>query len=310
MFLALCVLLPRGTAAQQAEDPCQELKTPQLIKEHYFERAKYKDTFPCMARLIKAGGYRASAAVLKDQIFPVIDHYFANNLDVEGGYKLGELLWRIMIGTNDETAAQAVQAFDWSKEIKPAVSKELNRFNNPAAIKIEPAKATVKRRQNTKFTVMYLNVANIPLTSVTPSIRTTVNPGDKATAAVQGDKIIVTGLTGGEKAGNLVVRDAKRNLGAEAQLMFSGGMSLLWPISGLVIAGGAAGGAAVTEEGTSTALWAVSGVSAVATGYLFYKYFRGEGVPFFSKSDADRSSEDLAVRLVPGPRSLEFQMRF
>jgi hypothetical protein len=77
-----------------------------------------------------------------------------------------------------------------------------------------------------------------------------------------------------------------------------------------VIAGGAAGGAAVTEEGTSTALWAVSGVSAVATGYLFYKYFRGEGVPFFSKSDADRSSDDLAVRLVPGPRSLEFQMRF
>jgi hypothetical protein len=310
MSFFVSVVLSAAAGAQQAEDPCDELRTPKLVKEHYFERAKYKEIFPCMAGIIKAGNYRTSSGLLKEHMLPVLDHYFANNLDKDTEYKLGELLWRIMVAAGDETGAKAIEQFNWSQQIGSSVNRELRRFNNPASIKIEPSRATINRRQDTKFTVTYLNVADIPLKSITPSIKSEVKPEGRATSKMQGGQLIVTGLKGGDQSGSLVVRDAKNKLAAQARLTFSGGMSVLWPVCGLMITGGAAAGAMVAEEGASTALWAVTGVSAAVTGVLFYQYLRGEGVPFLSESHRDRSGDELAVRFVPGPQSLEFHMRF
>jgi hypothetical protein len=306
----VCAALPGGARAQQSEDPCDELRTPKLIKEGYFERAKYKEIFPCLAKIIKGGKYRTSPSLLTEHMFPVLDHYFTNSLDKDTEYKLGELLWRIMVTSGDETGAKAVEEFKWSQQISSAVNRELRRFNDPASIKIEPPKATITRRKDTKFTVTYLNVADIPLKSKALSVRSEVRPEEKATSRMQGGQLIVTGLKGGGQTGSLIVRDADRKLAAQAQLTFSGGISILWPVSGLVITGGAAAGAAIAEDGASTALWAVTGVSAAVTGYLFYQYFRGGGVPFLTESDRDHSSGNLAMSFVPGPRSLEFHMRF
>ena len=310
LSLFAAVVMPAAAAAQQAEDPCVELRTPKLVKEHYFERAKYKEIFPCLAKIIKAGNYRISADILKEQIFPVLDHYFANSLDKDTEYKLGELLWRIMVAAGDETGAKAVEQFGWSQQIGSGVNRELRRFNKPASIKIAPSRATINRRKDTKFTVTYLNVADIPLKAITPKVSSEVKPEGKATSKMQGGQLIVTGLKGGGQSGSLVVRDAKNKLAAQARLTFSGGMSVLWPVCGAIITGGAAAGAVVADDGASTALWAVTGVSAVVTGVLFYQYFRGEGVPFLSESDRDSSGDELAVRFVPGPQSLEFHMRF
>ncbi len=301
---------PGGAAAQEAEDPCKELKTPQLIKEYYFGRAKYRITFPCLAKMIEAGNYQTNSKVWNDHMFPVIDHYFSNNLNKEGGYQLGTLLWRVMVEPRDESGAKAVAEFAWSERIKSKVSGELNRFYEPAAIKIKPPKATIGKQQEATFEIAYHNRVDIPITTITASVSSEVKPAGRGTTREEDGKIIVTGLRAGKQAGTLVVRDNKRGLAAEAQLMFSGRMSILWPIGGLAVTGGAAGGAAATDGGTSTALWIVTGVAAVATGVLFYRYLRGEGVPFLSKSDPDRSDDGLAFRFVPGPRSLQFNVTF
>lgn len=309
-ILLICMGLPYDAVAQKEEDPCGGLKTPRLVKEYYFDVAKYKITFPCLARMINTGNYRAGPRVWKGYMLPVIDHYFANKLDKEGEYKLGTLLWRLMIEARDESGAKAAAEFAWSEQIKSAVSAELRRFNKPAAINIEPKRATVGKQKQVNFSVSYINRADIPLTSLSKKFSAEVRPSDRATAEIQGDKVVVTGLKGGKETGTLVVSDKERGIGGEAQLIFDGRMSVLWPIGGLAVTGGAAAGAAATDGGTSTALWVVTGVSAVTTGVLFYKYLRGEGVPFLSESDDDRSNEELAFRFVPGPRSLEFNVRF
>jgi hypothetical protein len=298
------------SAAQETSDPCKELKSPQLIKEHYFGRAKYKITFPCLAKMIEAGNYKTNSKVWNDHILPVIDHYFTNNLNKEDGYELGTLLWRIMVEPGDESGAKAVSEFTWSERIKTEVSAELNRFYKPEAIKIDPPKATVGKKKEVKFDITYLNRADIPLSDISPSVKSEVKPEGCATTREEDGKVMVTGLKGGKQEGTLTVRDNTRGLAGQAQLMFSGRMSILWPIGGLAVTGGAATGAATTDGGTSTTLWVVTGVTGVVTGVLFYKYFSGGGVPFLSKTDSDSSGEGLALRFVPGPGSLEINVKF
>lgn len=298
------------SAAQEASDPCEELKSPQLIKEHYFGRAKYRTTFPCLAKMIEAGNYKANPKVLNDHILPVIDHYFTNSLNKEDGYQLGTLLWRIMVEPGDESGAKAVSEFAWSQRIQTEISEELNRFYKPEAIKIDPPKATISKKKEVKFDITYLNRADIQLADISPSVKSDVKPEGCATTREDDGKIIVTGIKGGKQEGTLTVRDSKRGLAAQAQLMFSGRMSILWPIGGLAVTGGVATGAATTDGGTSTALWITTGVTGVATGVLLYKYFTGGGVPFLSKTDSDSPDEGLAFYFFPGPRSLEINMRF
>ncbi len=308
--LLVIICISFSAAAQEAADPCKGLKTPQLIKEDYFERAKYKAVFPCLARMIESGGYKASSKVFKDSMFPVIDHYFANALNEGGGYELGSLLRLIMAKTSDEVGAKAAHEYAWSEHIKADVSRAIDRFYSPASIKITPAKATVRKKKEAAFTVTYLNREGISLKSLAPTVSSVVKPSECGTFRQEGTKIYVKCLKGGNKAGTLLVSDNKRKLKAEAQLVFSGRMSILWPIGGLAVTGGAAVGAANAEDGAATTLWIVTGVAGVATTYLFYKYFRGEGVPFLSKTDNDHSDGELAFHLAPGPASMGFNLSF
>lgn len=308
--LFICAGLHSGAAAQQGEDPCKELKTPKDISERYFNIANYKRDFPCLAKMIDAGKYKTSPKLLKDHMLPVLDHFFSNKLNEGTGYEPGGLLWRIMIGARDERGAKAVSEFAWSEPMKPAVSTALKRFYKPKGIKTNPAKATVKRKQEAAFSAMYVNSENIPLKSLSPSFSAELKPEGSGTSRVEGDRIIVTSLKGGNRSGNLVVSDKKRGLTTAVPLTFGGGMSIWWPLGGWAVTGGAAGIASATDEGTSTTFWVVSGVSAAVTTFIFYKFLRGEGLPFLSDSDAGRSGEELAVRFVPGPRSLVLNVRF
>jgi hypothetical protein len=303
--------LPCGALAQQEDDLCDQLKTPKLIYDEYLVKAHFKPAFPCLAKMVKAGNYQKSPTVWNDYMFPVIDHYFSNDLHKDTEYKLTPILWQIMVGTSDEKGATAVSEFPWSEPIKSEVSKELERFYKPASINVSPAKATIGKNKEAVFTVTYLNQESIPLASLSPNFSSEVNPAELGTVRKEGDKVIVTSLKGGNKSGTLVVSDEELGLTALTELTFTGRMSVLWPIGGLAVTGGAAALAATTDDdGTSTALWTVTGVSAVVTGVLIYKYLRGEGVPFLSKPDTDRPENSLAVRFVPGPRSVAIRVQF
>lgn len=307
----ICVGLPCSALAQQEDNLCDELKTPKLIYDEYLVKAHFKPSFPCLAEMVKGGDYQKSPTVWKDYVFPVIDHYFSNDLHKGTEYKLTPILRQIMVGVLDEQGAKAVSEFPWSEPIEPEVSKELDRFYRPATIKVSPEKATVGKNQEAVFTATYLNKESIPLASLPPNFSSEVKPTELGTVRIEGDKVIVRGLKGGNKNGTLVVSDEELGLTASTELSFTGRMSVLWPIGGLVVTGGAAALAASSgDDGASAPLVAVTGVSAVVTVVLFYKYFSGEGVPFLSKSDTDYQDDSLPVHFVPGPRSVAIRVRF
>ncbi|UCF05192.1 MAG: hypothetical protein JSV33_14940 [bacterium] len=310
-MLLVCVSSPSGAVTQQEDDPCDKLKTPKLIHEGYLVKAQYKPTFPCLVKVVETGNYKKSSTVWNDYILPVVDHYFANNLHKDTDYKLEPLLWKIMAGAGSEGAARAVKGFTWSERNKSAVSNQLNRFYKPKGITTNPKKATITKQQEAVFTATYINSENIQLTSLSPNFSIEVKPKGSGTARSEGSKIVVSALKGGNQSGTLIISDKKHGLTTAVPLVFSGRMSILWPLGGLAVTGGAAAWAASTDDdGTSTVLWIVTGVSAVVTSVLIYRYFRGKGVPFLSKSDDGRSDEALAVRFEPGPRSMAIKVKF
>lgn len=308
VMLLIFMGMPSGVIAQQEGDPCKGLKSPKAISEEYF-KGNYKAIFPCLADMIETHNYASGSRVLKDQILPVLDHYFTNFGDKESEYDLGKLLWRIMVKPRDDSGAKAVKGFEWSKRNGPIVSTALKQFNEPTGFKIEPEKARINKGEKKTFAVTYKNEKGISLTSLPPGFIATIEPEGKGTVQKEGGNVVVTCHKAGKKPGTLVITDKK--LKGTAQFMCGGRMNPLWWIGGLVITGGAATGAATTDDdGTATTLWAVTGVSAVVTTVLLYKYLRGEGVPFLSESDANRSGDKLAVRFVPGRRTLELNVRF
>jgi hypothetical protein len=310
-ILLVCGGLPSGAVAQQEDDPCARLKTPKLIHEEYLVKAQYKPTFPCLAKMIEKGNYKKSSTAWKDYMLPIIDHYFANNLHADTDYKLETLLWKLMVGAGSDGAARAVRGYSWSERNKSVVSNQLKRFNKPKGITTDPKKASIAKQQQAVFTATYINSENIKLTSLTPNFSIEVKPEGSGTARAEGGKIVVSALKGGNQSATLVISDKKHGLTTAVPLVFSGRMSILWPLGGLAVTGGAAAWAASTDDdGTSTALWVVTGVSGVVTAVLFYQYFRGKGVPFLGKLDDDHSDETLAVRFEPGPRSVAIKVKF
>ena len=300
--------MPSGVIAQQEGNPCKGLKTPRAVSEEYF-KGNYKAIFPCLAGMIETHSYTSGTKVLKDQILPVLDHYFTNFGDKESEYDLGKLLSRIMVKPRDDSGAKVVKEFEWSKRNGPVVSTALKQFNKPTGFKIEPEETRIKKGEKKTFKVTYQNEKGISLTSLPPDFSATIEPEGKGSVQKEGGSVVVTCLKAGKKPGTLVITDKK--LKGTAQFTCGGRMNPLWWIGGLVITGGAAAGAATTDDdGTATTLWAVTGVSAVVTTDLFYKYLRGEGVPFLSESDANRSDDKLAVRFVPERRTLELNVRF
>jgi hypothetical protein len=261
--------------------------------------------------MIEAGSYKKNAKVWKDHMFPVMDHFFANGLNKGSDYKLGTLLWQIMVDSKDMKGADAITEFAWSSPIKNQVAAELERFKEPAGLKVDPESAAVSTNQETSFQVMYVNRAEIPVEGVQPGLKSEVTPAGAATIRQEGDKFIVKGAKGGGAKGTLIVRDEKRGLEKQVPLVFQGkGMSKWWPIGGLAVTGGAAGGAAATDGGTSTALWATTGVAALGTFIIAVQYFRGGKLPLMGQSEPVPSDTGLAYRIVPGPRSIELNIRF
>lgn len=308
----MCVGAPGRSEAQES-DLCKRLNTPELIHREYFNVANYVETFRCLARMIEAGDYKSNTKVWNDYMFPVMDHYFRNKLDAKDDTKKQDfeaLLWRIMIEPRDESGAAAVAAYRWNDKLKSKVTKSLEFFNEPASITLTPQKATLGKLQQAKFDVTYRNRADIRLDSLKPNLNAEVNPPDWGTSSVEGTKVMVTGLKAGEKKGTLTVQDGSRGLADDAELTFTGRMSLWWPVGGLAVTGTAVAVAASTDGGTSTTFWIIGGVSAGVTGILLYKYFRGEGAPLLSKSDQDDSDGGPVISLVPGPRSLELNVTF
>lgn len=299
-------------AFAQTDEHCAGLKTPQLIAQDYFN-GNYIQTFPCLANMIEAGDYKSNAKVWNDYMFKMIDHYFRNALnekDKKNNYDLETILWHVMLEPRDDSAAKAVKNYKWHKNVQGRVAKALNLFNQPSAVTLSPDKVTLRKSQVAKFKATYRNRADIGLSSIKPNLEAKVDPADWGTSRVEGNEVVVTGLKAGRKVGTLTVSDKERGVRGEAELAFTGRMSVLWPIGGLAVTGGAVGVAASSDGGTATTFWIISGVSAAVTGILFYKYLRGEGVPFLSKSDSKDTDVRLAVSLVPGPKSIALNVFF
>lgn len=308
--LFVCLSLSSTASAQGAKDHCKELNTPQLIKEDYLDKGNYKNAFPCLVRLIESGRYSKNAEVWKENIFPVINHCFANDIFKHSEYDLETLLWQVMTAPPNEDAAKAVAEFSWSNRIQSTVSQTLKRFSDPVALKIDPPSANVGKQTQKMLLVSYRNEADVELASITPNFSAEVDPSDMGSATVEGNKITVTGLKGGKRTGTLVVRDQERGLASEAQLMFSGKVSAKWLLAGLAVTGGTAAGASETDGTVSTALWVVSGAAAVATTVVLVQFLRGGSVPLLGEAVQDHSDDRVACSVVPGPLSLTFVVRF
>ncbi|MCP4570759.1 MAG: hypothetical protein GY838_00245 [bacterium] len=312
--LAMLILgLLHGTSAlAQAEERCSTLTTPQLVKDEYFKGAHYQQTFPCLVNMIRSSNYKSNDETWNDHLFPVINHYFHNKLDVkdqEHSYELESILWLIMIEPRNEDASAAVRAYKWHENLQDMVNSSLRSFNKPTALTLSPDKATLGKLKQVKFEATYRNRASIGLAMVKPGYEVEVQPSDWATSKIEGDQIIVTGLKAGKKTGLLTLNDARRELQAEAELAFTGRMSVLWPIGGLAVTGGAAAMASSKDDG-ATPWWIAGGVSAAVTVVLFYKYFRGEGAPLLSQSDTQEPENRLAFSVIPGPTSIAVHVSF
>jgi len=307
LFTFTC--LASSAVAQEESDPCKTLNTPKLIKEKY-EGGDYKRVFSCLAVMIEKGNYKASSAQLKNDIYPVLDHYFKNFSDDE--YNLEELLWLVMIKPKNETGAVAAKNYEWSKQVKSRVKGVLDRFYGGKWIDVYPKEATIRKQKGTEFSTTLRNRLNMPLNSIIPQYSTTVKPEGWGEARVDGTKVVVTGLKTGKQDGTLVIRDLKLKLEAkEVPLYFRERMSILWPLGGTAITGGAAAWAATTDDdGTATTLWVVTGVSGAVTLYLWIQYLRGGGVPLLGDLDAGAPEDEYAFRIVPGLGSLELNVRF
>lgn len=308
--LFVCLSLSSTASVQGAEDQCKGLNTPQLIKEDYLDKGNYRKAFPCLVRMIESGRYKENAEVWNENIFPVINHCFANNIFKDSEYNLETLLWQVMTTPLNEDAAKAVSEFSWSNRIESRVSKALKRFSDPVALKISPPSATVGKQKQKMLLVSYRNEADIELAAIEPNFSAEVDPSDMGSSTVEGNKVTVTGLKGGKRTGTLVVRDEQLGLATEADLMFSGRVSAKWLLAGVGVTGGAAAGASETDDTVSSVLWGVAGAAAVATTVVLVQYLRGGSVPLLSKAAQDHSDDRLACSIAPGALSLTFAVRF
>lgn len=307
LFTLTC--LTSSAVAQQESDPCKTLKTPKQIKEKY-EGGDYKRIFSCMAAMIERGSYKTSSAQLKNNIFPVLDHYFKNFSDDE--YDLGDLLWRVMIKPKNETGAVAAKNYEWSKQVEPRVKSVLDRFYGGKRINVSPKEATIRKQKGTVFNATLLNKLGVSLKSLSTNYSAIVKPEGWGEAKVDGNTVVVTGLKTGKQDGALIVRDTKLKLESkEVPIYFRERMSILWPLGGTAITGGAAAWAATTDDdGTSTTLWVVTGVSGAVTLYLWIQYLRGGGVPLLGDLGAGGPEDEYAFHILPGLGSLELKVTF
>jgi hypothetical protein len=313
-ILIVFVVSVPAASAQEESQSCKDLNTLEKIYSDYVEHAHFKTAFPCLVSLIKSGKYKKSVKSLNDHMLPVLDHYFTNNLDKEGKYKLDALLWLVLSQAGDESAASNVRKYDWGDQIQPKVTEVVDQFFKPSGIMIKPAKTTLKKNKTAVLSASYINRVKMELKSITkksPNFKAVVEPKDRATIKVEGDMVYVTSIKAGNRDGTLTVFDKKRNVSGKSDLEFTGRMSKMWPLGGILVTGGLAGAALSSDDdGTSNTLWIITGAAAVITGVLLFEYIQGDGVPLLSKTDKDGTGEALALYLVPGPGTLGLSVMF
>jgi hypothetical protein len=197
--------------AQTSQALCDELKTPQMVYEKYIE-GSYAETFPCMEAMIRHGNYRKNTKTLRDYVFPVLNHYFAN---IGQNTQFENLLWLLW----DEEYREAIENFKWDRKLNNSVEDVVERGTKPSRMELDPASKTMGVDEVAKFRVIYYNAAEAVLKASPSNLISEVDPPDLASTVEEGDKITVTGLKPG--AARLLVRDGDNNLAGEAQLIIA-----------------------------------------------------------------------------------------
>ena len=212
-LVSICagIVVVGAARAQTSQALCDELKTPQMVYEKYIE-GSYDETFPCMEAMIRHGNYRKNTKTLRDYVFPVLNHYFAN---IGSNTQFENILWRLW----DEEYRDAIEDFKWDRKLKNSVKDVVERGTKPSHMELDPASKTIGVDEVAKFRVIYYNAAEKVLKAPASSLISEVEPAGLASTVEEGDKITVKGLKPG--TARLLVRDSENNLAGEAQLVIT-----------------------------------------------------------------------------------------